>query len=369
MTKVFDIIKLMETIAPSTLAEDWDNCGLQCGDRNWPVARIAVALDPSFEVIQAACRTNADLLITHHPLIFKPLKTLTLDSPIGKLLHLSVTHKLAVFSAHTNLDAAAGGLNDFFAEKIGLANRTFLTGEPDPDMVKLVVYAPEDACEKVLRGLMAAGAGTIGNYSSCTFRNSGVGTFRPGPEARPHIGTPGELESVAECRIETRLQKNQISGVMNALRACHPYETMACDIYPLHPLEINHGIGRIGELRRQTKLKTLAAHLKSVFGLSVLKVSGKPEMPVKKIAVCTGSGSGLLKAFFASDADVFISGDLKYHDAQETRMHHRALIDVGHFASEKIMIDLITDRLTALIRPEGVAVEALQVESDPFYYL
>ena len=371
MTMVYDIINLMEEIAPGGLAEDWDNSGLQCGDRNWPVNHILVALDPSPEVIQAACQTNADLLITHHPLIFKPLKNLALDSPLGKLIHLSITHQVAVFSAHTNLDSVSGGLNDFFAEKIGLLKLTFLSGAPDLDLVKLVVHAPEDACETVLNGLIEAGAGSIGNYSSCTFRSLGIGTFQPGPDARPHIGAPGVLESVAECRIETRLQKHQIPGVLNHVRACHPYETMACDVYPLHPVEINHGIGRVGELKRPMELKALSAHLKSIFHLSILKVSGPPDMQVNKIAVCTGSGSGLVKSFLASDADVFISGDLKYHDAQDARMNGRALIDVGHFASEEIMIALITDRLTALIRREGldVSVEALHMESDPFYYL
>ncbi len=272
MSVVNDIIALMEDIAPRHLAEDWDNSGLQCGDRNWPVKHVVVALDPSLSVIQAACKKNADLLITHHPLIFKPLKNLLLDTPLGGIIDLSVRHRLAIFSAHTNLDSVKGGLNDFFAEKIGLKNLTLLVLE---------------------------------------------------------------------------------------------------DINPLHPDESLHGVGRVGELETPTDLAAFSEKIKLKFGLSTLKVSGPLDMTVKKIAVCTGSGSGLMNQFFATGADVFISGDLKFHDAKDAQANGRALIDVGHFASEALMIDLIAARLDAMIKEKGfdVRVEALKEEEDPFNYL
>lgn len=271
MTEVKDIIAFMENIAPGRLAEDWDNSGLQSGDRNWPVKNVLVALDPSPSVVKSACQKNADLLITHHPLIFTPLKSLIIDTPLGEIIELSVRHRLAIFSAHTNLDSVKGGLNDFFADKIGLKN--------------LSVFIPDE-------------------------------------------------------------------------------------IDPLHPVDHPHGIGRVGELETPTSLAVFSEKIKSEFGLSTLKVSGPLDMTVKKIAVCTGSGSGLMKQFFATDADVYITGDLKFHDAKDAQMNHRGLIDVGHFASEAIMIDLIADRLSAQIEENGldVRIEALKEEEDPFQY-
>jgi dinuclear metal center YbgI/SA1388 family protein len=272
MADVKDIIGLMEDIAPGNLAEDWDNSGLQIGDRNWPVKKVLVALDPSPSVLQSACKKNADLLITHHPLLMKPLKNLILDTPLGQIIDLSVRHRLAIFSAHTNLDSVKGGLNDFFADRIGLKNLSLLVSS---------------------------------NISS------------------------------------------------------------------LYPVENQHGIGRIGELEIPMSLAAFSDKIKSEFGLSALKVSGPLDMTVKKIAVCTGSGSGLMNQFFATDADVYITGDLKFHDAKDAQMNHRGLIDVGHFASEAIMIDLIADRLNEQIKEKGldICVEALKEEEDPFQFV
>lgn len=370
MTTVQDILRFMESIAPAALAEDWDNSGLQCGDRRWKVERICVALDPTPQVVRAACDRQADLLITHHPLVFRPLKNLDLGTPLGEIIAAAVAHRLAVFSVHTNLDAVSGGLNDYFAEKIGLANLSVLEGMPDDGVVKCVVYAPENAFEEILRGLMEAGAGVLGNYTGCTFRNSGIGTFTPGPGSHPHIGVPGRPESVAECRVETWVRKSRLTELVDLLRERHPYETMAFDVYPLHSLDVRHGIGRVGELPAPMDLRAFGDLLKTVFEIGTLKIAGPPDLEVRKIAVCTGSGSGLMKAFFASGADVFVSGDLKYHDAQNALLRHKALIDAGHFASEKIVVPLLVHRLEAFIREHGlgIAVEPMEVESDPFYY-
>jgi len=272
MTVVNDIIRLMEDVAPAQLAQEWDNSGLQCGDRNWPVKRVMVALDPSPSSISAACKKNTDMLITHHPLIFQPLKNLILDTPLGKILELSIRHRLAIFSAHTNLDSVRNGLNDVFAEKIGLRNLTLLAGEKDP--------LPD--------------------------RDNG-----------------------------------------------------------------GDGIGRVGKLEKPTTLASLSEKIKKEFALSTLKISGVPDMPVQKIAVCTGSGSGLMKQFFGTDADVYISGDLKFHDAKDAEASGRGLIDVGHFASEALMIDLVARRLETLAGQRGldIAVEAFHEEEDPFKYI
>jgi len=368
---VKDLIALMEHVAPSHLAQEWDNSGLQCGDRNWPVKHVIVALDPSPSVISAACEKNADLLITHHPLIFRPLKKLVLDSPLGKLIDLSLRHRLAIFAAHTNLDSVDGGLNDYFAGKIGLENLSLLDAEPDASLVKLVVYVPAGSYQKILQTILETDAGMIGDYTGCTFRHEGISTFTPGKDSRPFIGKPNSPEEVNEFRIETTVSRHAVFQILDQIRQRHPYETMAYDIYSLYPDRERHGIGRIGELKTPVTLASLSEEIKVKLGLSTVKVSGPPDMPVQKIAICTGSGSGLMKRFLTSDADVYISGDLKFHDAKDAEANGRGLIDVGHFASEALMVDLVADRLEKLIRDkeQDVRVEAFKEEADPFGYM
>lgn len=373
MSSVKDIIDLMELIAPQHLAEEWDNSGLQCGDPDWPVKQIVVALDPSPAVVDEACQKKADLLITHHPLVFNPLKKILLNTPVGRIIKTSISQKIAVFSAHTNLDSVKGGLNDVFAEKIGMKNLRLLHPEPykGDEEYKLVVYAPKDSYDSVLSDLLETDAGIIDNYSCCTFRGDGIGTFKPGKESQPVYGKPDQINHVNEVRIETRVIKSSLSKVIDHIRQRHPYETMACDIYPLYTGDRQNGIGRIGELEAPMDLRTLSEKVKTIFQIDTLKVSGRMDMPVRKAAVCTGSGSSLLKNFLNSDADVFISGDLKFHDARDSEVHSRGLIDVGHFASEKLMIDLVAGNLKRLIRDSGldVQVEALRQEEDPYQYL
>lgn len=371
MAVVRDVIAIMDQMAPARLAQEWDNSGLQCGNPDWQVKHVMVSLDPSPDVVRAACKKNADMLITHHPLIFRPLKNLVLDTSLGKILDSSIRHRLAIFSAHTNLDSACGGLNDFFAEKIGLHNLSVLEGETEERIVKLVVYVPSESFEDVFQAILETDAGVIGNYTGCTFRQEGIGTFIPGKGARPKIGSVNTPEAVNEFRIETRVRKNRIAGVLAHIRRSHPYETMAYDIYPLFPEQTGHGIGRIGELAKSTALTSLADKIKATFGLSALRVCGAPDMMIKKVAVCTGSGGGLLKRFFSTDADVYISGDLKFHDARNAEINHRALIDIGHFVSEAIMIDLVAGRLNSLMREKGldIRVEPFKEERDPFQYI
>jgi dinuclear metal center YbgI/SA1388 family protein len=371
MTTVNDIIALMNQVAPPSLAQEWDNCGLQCGDGNWPVKHVMVALDPSLDVVKAACQKDAVLLITHHPLIFRPMKSLVLDTPLGRLLDMAIRHRLAIFSAHTNLDSVQGGLNDVFAKKVGLQNVTQLSAETDDPFVKLAVYVPERSFQQVFDAILETDSGATGKYSGCTFRQKGLGTFIPGKDARPFIGQAGRLETVDEYKIEMRVAKRRVSETLARIRRHHPYETMAYDIFPLYPETADYGIGRVGELEAPLALAALAAKIKNVFALPTIKVSGPDDMPVKKIAVCTGSGAGLMKPFFASGADVYISGDFKFHDAKDAQMQGRALIDAGHFASEIIMTDLVTDRLGTLIREKGidVTVESFTGEEDPFYYM
>jgi dinuclear metal center YbgI/SA1388 family protein len=369
VTTVKDIIGLMDQLAPARLAQEWDNCGIQCGNPDATVNRAVVALDPSPDVVKAACDQGATLLITHHPLIFRPVKNMVLNTPLGRVIEMAVSRGLTIFAAHTNLDSVQGGLNDRFAEIIGLQNVRLLTAETDSRFVKLAVYVPESAFQPVFDAILETDAGLIGSYSGCTFRQKGIGTFVPGNDTRPFTGKPGRLESVEELRIEMRVPEVKATTVLEHIRRHHPYEVMAYDIYSLYPETDVHGIGRVGEFKTPLTLTDLSEKLKQVFGLIDLRVSGPRDRMISKAALCTGSGAGLMKAFFASDADVYISGDLKFHDAKDAQMQDRTLIDIGHFASEIIMTDLVAVRLTEMIREKGwnVTVTAHKNEEDPFY--
>lgn len=369
--QVKDIIAMMETIAPSGMAEAWDNVGLQVGERKWPVKNIWIALDPTLDVVTRACKKGADLLITHHPLIFSPLKSIDTDTPMGKIIEMAMHHQMAIFSAHTNLDSAAKGLNEQFAVRIGLKDLKVLHKQVRDDFVKLVFFIPLNDEKKVLSALFKTQAGRIGDYTSCSFRVQGKGTFKPGPSAKPFSGKRGEISHVEEIRIETVLQREDIHAVLERIKACHSYETMAYDIYPLHMNEINQGLGRIGDLEKDMKLFALAEKIKRILEIESVRIVGRPNYNVKRVAVSTGSGSGLIDSFLLSGADVFISGDLRYHNARAVEAAGLALIDVGHFASERIVIDVLAERLRNILNKSrlGVKIHKCKIEKDPFVIL
>lgn len=368
VAQVKDILALMETIAPASMAEAWDNVGLQVGERKWPVKSISIALDPTFDVVMQACKKGADLLITHHPLIFSPLRSIDTETPIGKIIEMAMHHQLAIFAAHTNLDSAADGLNEKLAVRIGLKDLKVLYKQIRDDFVKLVFFVPLNDEKKVLSALFETQAGRIGDYTGCSFRVQGKGTFKPGPSTKPFIGKRGEISHVEEIRIETVLQKDDIHAVLEHIKACHSYETMAYDIYPLHMNEISQGLGRIGELEKDMKLFVLAEKIKQLLQIESVRIVGRPNYNVKRVAVSTGSGSGLIDSFLLSGADVFVSGDLRYHNARAVEAAGLALIDIGHFASERIAIDVLAEQLRKILNKNrfDVKIHKSKIEKDPF---
>lgn len=367
--KVSDIINLIEKIAPPGLAEEWDNPGLQVGSSDWPVKKVWIALDPTPDVVDAACKGKVDLLVTHHPLIFNPVKSIDFASTEGYVIHKAAVCKLAVYSAHTNLDSAEGGLNDLLASRIGIKNtRALCDTKVDAGKCKFVVYVPSGHEQKIIKSLFETRAGIIGSYTCCSFRSSGRGTFRPGSTAKPFSGKTGEISDVDEVRIETVAAKADIPEIIEHVRKSHPYETMAYDAYPLREYDKSPGMGRFGELEEKTELYILAEKIKSKLSLKNVKFAGNPKLSVTHAAVCTGSGSGLLKDFIRSGAQVYITGDLRYHDAKSAEANGRGLIDIGHFASEHIIVKELAGRLGAMIKEAGydVLVEACGIERDPF---
>ena len=366
---VADIAGLMNRLAPPDLAESWDNCGLQAGSPGWPAEHIRVALDPSYEVVAAACEAGADLLVTHHPLLFSGLKRIDFERMPGSVLKMAVENRLSIFSAHTNLDSAAGGLNDVCAEKLGLRDIRVLDSPRLPEYRKLAVFVPLTHEEAVLGALEDSPAGNYGAYSSCSFSVNGKGRFKPLPGAAPFIGTAGEVAVADEVRIETIVAAADVAKVLSRIRAVHPYETMAYDVFPLAgSVGRAQGLGRIGVLEKRLTLTALAALVKARFGVDHVRVAGAPTLSVSRVAVCSGSGASLMDAFLASSAEVFISGELKHHNGITVRECGRGLIDVGHFETECLVVDLLVGRLRALAAEAGLAtdIQACRQEENPF---
>ncbi len=370
MTTVADILAVLHRMAPPELAESWDSVGLQIGDPAAEVQQILVALDPLETVIAEACSRNADLLVTHHPLLFKPASVIDFSTPLGRILRQTAIHRLAVCCAHTNLDKALGGTNDVLARVIGLEHLQVMVDPVMEERFKVVVFVPETHETAFLDAVLSSDAGgRIGAYRGCSFRIRGKGTFEPRDSARPFVGTIGRRNEVEEVRIEIVVDATHLADLVSVMRSHHPYETMAYDVYPLRVEPTGAGMGRVGRLPIEMPLEAFARLLRDRMHLQGLQVVGDPNMPVRRVAVCTGSGSSLVRRFLRSDADVFVSGDLHYHDARDAEQAGKGLIDIGHFASEHVIVSDLAQRLGDALADRGVRVEACTIEKDPFRWM
>ena len=277
---VAQVIEIMDRLVPPWLAEDWDKVGLQIGDPQLPVKRVWVALDPGAEVIEAACKDKVDLLITHHPLIFRPLTSIDFGTPGGSIIQMAAQHHLAIFAAHTNFDIVSDGVNDILAQRLGIKH----------------------------------------------------------------------LEILQPIKVKAPAQK-EVSSSATAEKA--------------------YGIGRLGVLDRPSSLKALVSMVKKKLKLNVVKVAGDPKMKISRVALCSGSGSSLVPAFLSSEAEVYISGDIHYHNARDAESVQRAIIDIGHFASEHLMVEALAQRLQQLLVEAGMSakIKACTIEKDPFRFV
>jgi dinuclear metal center YbgI/SA1388 family protein len=372
LATVADFINVMELIAPRKLAEDWDNVGLQVGQLDWEVKTVWIALDPLPEVVSAACKAGIDLIITHHPLIFRPLTSIDCNTPVGSIIQLAIRHRTAIFSAHTNLDSATDGLNDILANRIELQDLSVLQkAKIAGEIHKLVFWVPIENEDEVIDTILRMKTSERGCYKHGLLRTAGKATIRPESSAIQPTGEGGDIADSDQIRIETVVKQNELKKVIEQVCAKHSLEKKAVEIYPLTNLFSNQGIGRVGVLANKTNLQSLVLKIKARLGLSSIKFAGKPDLNVRKIAVCTGSGSSLMRSFFSSGADVYISGDLHYHDARAAQDAGLGLIDIGHFASEHLIVESLTKRLQHAMIEAGmdVIVEACEIEKDPFIIL
>ncbi|MGV8907306.1 MAG: Nif3-like dinuclear metal center hexameric protein [Acetobacterium sp.] len=356
--KLSEIIKVIETIAPKVLAEDWDNVGLQMGCHRQSVERILLTLDVTAEVIEEAVNRKADLIIAHHPFIFKGLRTLSADDEKGRLITQLIKNDIALYVAHTNLDKAEFGLNDFLARKLGLTSIRPLEPSDPEKFYKLVVYAPKDSTDKIVEVFGKNGAGAIGTYDYCTFRSSGIGTFRPLMGSNPFVGKVDTIENVNEDRIEAILPKSLLSHMINQLKKNHPYEEMAYDVIPLENGRIinGNGFGKIGLLKEPMTVDHFIRYVKEVLNLNVLRGAGILPETVRRVALCSGAGADMIGIAKSKKADVLITGDLKHHDGQRAAENNFWVLDAGHFGTEKCVTECLEDMLTA-----GLGERALEL--------
>lgn len=364
-SKVKDIIAIMEKHFPLWLAESWDNCGLQIGSDEAVVNRIIVALDLDEEILELAMQKKADLIITHHPIFFKAFKSINYATPLGRMIKNIIGAGISVYSAHTNLDAGEQGLNQVLAELLGLTQIEPLGMDKQEELYKLVVFVPASHSEELRQAINHAGAGHIGAYSDCSFRVRGTGTFRPAAGSNPFIGKTGILEEVDEYRLETVVYQRDLQRIIKIMQEVHPYEEIAYDIYKLNNPGRIFSLGRKGCWAERMSLQESAEQVKRSLKVENVRVIGDLERSIKNVAVVSGSGASLIDKVLSQKVDLFITGDLKYHEAKDALAWGLAIIDAGHQGSEEIIVPYLCDLLQKAVKEKGFEIEVTPAYLSP----
>ncbi len=359
-----EITGALEALAPLSFQESYDNSGLQVGDPESEVTGILITLDATEEVIDEAADLGFNLVVSHHPVIFGGLKSVTGRTAPERIVAKAIRQEIAIYSGHTNFDAIAGGVNQKMAGRLGLTGLRIL----DPlkgRLKKLAVFVPHDHMEQVRTAMFDAGAGHIGGYDSCSFNLEGSGTFRGSQGTDPFVGKPGEMHREAETRVETIVPEHLLGRVLKAMVAAHPYEEVAYDVYPLENETHGAGMGMTGELEDAMDEEVFLNFVKERFGVAVIRHSVLLGKPVKRVAFCGGAGSFLLAKAIRSGADVFITGDLKYHQFFDAE-GKIVLMDIGHFESEQFTRDLFYDLLMKNF--PKFAIRLSETDTNPIKY-
>lgn len=362
------LIQAMEKWAPASLAVEKDRIGLQVGSHHEEVQGVLVALDVTEEVVDEAIRIGANWIVAHHAVIFHPLTELRTDQAGGRLYGKLLQHGIQVYVAHTNLDAAVGGVNDVLSEGLDLEETQVMIPTYHQALKKIAVMVPTDYHDQLLQAMCRAGAGWIGNYSHCTFNLTGIGTFRPEAGTQPFIGREGELERVEEVRLETVVPAEIQQAVIQVMIQAHPYEEPAFDIYPLEvPGEVQ-GMGRVGKLPQKMMLKDLAQKIKNVYGIPCLRMVGEETRYVSTVAVLGGSGGRYYPKAIEMGADVYITGDVDHHTALDALRDGLTLLDPGHHV-EHLVLDRIVARLKETFGEKACPIQKTTVDTNPFQFV
>lgn len=364
------IIQAFEEFSPKHLAMEGDKIGLQLGSLSKKAGKVMVTLDVLEPVVDEAVEAGVDLIIAHHPLLFRPIKSLNVDTAYGRTVEKLIKHDITVYAAHTNLDVAEGGVNDLMCEALGIEDTEVLVPTSEDGLKKLVAFVPEKYADRVREAVGDAGAGHIGNYSHCAFTVTGRGAFKPEQGAVPFLGEEGKLERPAEERIETVFFASEEKKIVRALTEAHPYEEVAYDIYDMAVPGRQQGLGRIGKIKEEITLDEFAAHVKIAFGVNGLRVVGDGKKIVKKAAVLGGDGNKYAMTALNKGADVYITGDLYFHVAHDAWMEGLTMIDPGHHV-EQIMKKAVAGRLSEQMVKNRWDTEIMisTVQTDPFRFM
>ncbi len=360
------VIEQLETWAPSHLAYDWDPIGLQVGSYTDLTKKVLVTLDVTNAVVEEAIERDVNLIIAHHPLLFKPLRQIDTQSVKGKVIQKLIQHHITVYAAHTNLDIAKGGVNDILCDALQLKNTHILIETAVEKLFKLAVYVPKDHVDQVREALGNAGAGYVGAYSHCTFQSAGTGTFKPLAGTTPFIGKEHELSYVAEQKVETIVKEKELTNVLKAMEMVHPYEEIAYDLFTLHQPGETFGLGRIGETVDDMTLEMFCRFVKNALHIKHLRFVGNPQKEIKKVAVLGGSGEKYINQALKAGADVFVTGDLNFHPAQDALEMGLALIDPGHYV-EQAMKE--TTKTYLENKCPDLDVMASTIKTEPFQFM
>lgn len=347
MVLVSDVLDVLETIAPHRFAVSWDKVGLQVGNRETPVEKAVVSLDRSMGAIHYAMESDAQLLLTHHPLIFDPISTVTSDTYEGRAIQKLIYYGISHICAHTNWDAAPGGINDVLASIFRLQDvRTFGSSSGGQDF-KIVVFAPLEASERIVDACARVGAGSIGKYTRCAFQGSGTGTFEAPEDSSPAVGNAGERSAVEEVRIEMICPSHLVALTTKAIREVHPYEEPAIDIYPLKPSKGQQG-GRIGQLADAMSLRDFSTLADAELKTRSL-TWGDPNKLIQTVAVVGGAADGEWRSAQAAGADILVTGEVKQHVALEASESGFGIMAAGHYATEHPGTTVLGQRMAELV--------------------
>ena len=352
-----DIIPILEALAPPDYAMAGDRIGLQVGDPDKDIKKIIVTLDVTPAVIAEAASHSADLVVAHHPLIFNPISNVRRDIYPQSLAYSLVSAGISAYVMHTNFDCAEGGINDVLAERLGVFDSKFMESTFTERLFKLVTFVPEDAVGTVSEALSDAGAGVIGDYTRCSFRTQGVGTFIPMEGAEPYTGAVGELESASEVRLEVVVPKNSLQRAISAMRAAHPYEEVAYDVYPLWNKGGQWGMGRYGKLKKPMTFDGFCEMVRDALEVEAIRPSGDPDSLIETVAVIGGSGGDKVGLAKALGADVFVTGEVKHSQLLHAQAMGLNLIDATHQYTERPGMIALAPRLYDLLSSAGVTVE------------
>lgn len=366
----YEIISLFEQWSPKRYAEDWDPVGLHIGQLNRPVEKVIITLDVNETVVEEAIEKGSNLIIAHHPPIFSPLKHIWTDTPQGRLIEKCIKHDISVYAAHTNLDVAPGGVNDLLASRLGLADTEVMKPTISDPLYKLAVFCPVEHADRLREVLARSGAGALGDYAGCSFTSTGIGRFTPSAGADPFIGEVGKTEEVAEERIEVVLPGPLRSKVLTAMLAAHPYEEPAYDFFVLDQRTEEFGLGRVGRLPEAMELNEFARFVKKALDVPAVRIVGDSTKLVRKIAVLGGSGSKYISAAKRKGADVFVTGDMDFHSAQDAELMDLAIVDPGHHV-EKVMIEGVARYMKQACLEKGYDVSFIEseIDTEPFRFI